>query len=698
MDHLDYQSVLSCAATSKTILHDAMPLIKSLHIDNASEMNILLAKRFRDVQNINLLSLLKGRAEEGNMKKFQVDYDAIMKVVPFLSQFHNLGRVFLGGRKVNGEIVSFHRDHYYWNEGDNVNEATGRVHTLIDMISGAFRSSGGLLSNVKVMGLRCPYSNPNSQISTDCKVCKRACRSFPLNQVVNFDNKGSSDNRGKFSCKRMPFMDVCLTRIKIENIIEERPGGKALLQSNKHLYHLLGQGLRYEIKSDDGTPLYIVGYNGTRIKELKRVIERAELDVKNLSREDVTRAIWRSFATDEQSALPPKEQCYFCISSITLLINDLGLPISRLDFGLKAANVKNLPQIVKGIMSDDATSVLASSFYCHCIQLLFMVLKNSAGEEYSITTQKVINLEVIPKLVQSLDDGNRSCNGALNVLNNIAWKGSIGNAQVLVDAGIIPKLCLLMNSSNAKVAETSTCILGKLASKNNAVIRDAVLQDGALTSLLNQAKKYYDNPEVMKSNQGTLQKLLAGNPAILAGNRIPLPNLEKIPINMDTLSHLLSVGQAGNEKILHYACLALSYICLRHSSIHHNAMIEAGLFPRLLDLPSCLSSKIQHYRIWTIRCLIRQDKSLIERVISDDKFPLFISCTQSPVKVTRIVVCEVICCLLNGTKEQVAVFVGQGCVRALCSVLTFSHSSAQATDALLGLTKVRLIVVCVNFM
>jgi len=43
---------------------------------------------------------------------------------------------------------------------------------------------------------------------------------------------------------------------------------------------------------------------------------------------------------------------------------------------------------------------------------------------------------------------------------------------------------------------------------------------------------------------------------------------------------------------------------------------------------------------------------------------------------------------LNGNKEQVAVFVSQGCVRALCSVLNFHHSSAHATNALRGLMKI----------
>ena len=446
MDHLDYQSVLSCAATSKTILHDAMPLVKSLHIDNASEMNILLAKRFRDVQNINLFSLLKEKSvldfddydddEEEQLKFLSVQYDALLQMVSFLSQFHNLERVFLGGRKRNGEIVSFCQVGDYSDEDKDPD----KVRFLIDLVSGSFKSSGGLLSKVKVMGLRCPFSSVYAGPHFGCNVCERACRSFPLNQVINFDNKGSSEEIDgyDFGRKKMQCMDVCLPRSKIEEIIEERPGGKALLQSNARLLYLLGRGSLVEIRSDDGVPLYIVRYDDKQKRELKRVIERSNLDVKKLSRKDVIQAIWRSCATDEQSALPPKEQCYFSRSSIAYLMDDLGLPIYRFDFRLKAAIMKNLPQIVKGIMSSGDISRI-------CTNLLSLAMKIAKeGEAQNI--MNIINLGAVPKLVDFLTDnrtGSTKSKSAMLVLSKIASKGSVDNAQVLVDAGIIPKLCLL---------------------------------------------------------------------------------------------------------------------------------------------------------------------------------------------------------------------------------------------------------------
>ena len=136
-----------------------------------------------------------------------------------------------------------------------------KVHTLIDLVSGSFRSAGGLLKSVQVMGLRCPYSGKvdNNENESECEVCKRACRSFPLDQVVKFDNEGSSAGSvSLFSCKKTPCLDVCLSRSVIESIVEERPGGKDILRSNARLLHLLGRGSSDEIRSDDGQSLFIV--------------------------------------------------------------------------------------------------------------------------------------------------------------------------------------------------------------------------------------------------------------------------------------------------------------------------------------------------------------------------------------------------------------------------------------------------------
>jgi len=66
MNFLDYTTVLSCAATSKSFLH-AMPLITTLHIDKSSQINALYS-RYRDVTVINICSLVYMESEGDNTK------------------------------------------------------------------------------------------------------------------------------------------------------------------------------------------------------------------------------------------------------------------------------------------------------------------------------------------------------------------------------------------------------------------------------------------------------------------------------------------------------------------------------------------------------------------------------------------------------------------------------------------------------
>ena len=94
MNFLDYKSVLSCAATSKSFLH-AMPFITTLHIDKSSQLNAL-SSRYRDVTVVNIYSLFRVEGE-GNNTRIIVDAETVMKAVLFLSRFTKLEKVFFGG-------------------------------------------------------------------------------------------------------------------------------------------------------------------------------------------------------------------------------------------------------------------------------------------------------------------------------------------------------------------------------------------------------------------------------------------------------------------------------------------------------------------------------------------------------------------------------------------------------------------------
>ena len=69
---------------------------------------------------------------------------------------------------------------------------------------------------------------------------------------------------------------------------------------------------KYEIKCADNAnrPLYIVRYSDAQIAEIRRVINQADLDTKDISPQKVTNAIMRSFAISDGSPVPRMDgQC-----------------------------------------------------------------------------------------------------------------------------------------------------------------------------------------------------------------------------------------------------------------------------------------------------------------------------------------------------------------------------------------------------
>lgn len=61
---LNFETILSCGATSRTLLHDAMPLLKTLRIDKPEQINLTVASRFRDIKEIHINSLFTSETHD----------------------------------------------------------------------------------------------------------------------------------------------------------------------------------------------------------------------------------------------------------------------------------------------------------------------------------------------------------------------------------------------------------------------------------------------------------------------------------------------------------------------------------------------------------------------------------------------------------------------------------------------------------
>jgi len=208
--------------------------------------------------------------------------------------------------------------------------------------------------NVWVLGLRCPDSHHGINmfnIPSSCPTCIKACKSFPIDSVLNFEQGGNSERHmngrppQRYTTNRMELMygfknyfteelsslDVCLTLDQIEDIVSKRPGGNELMHSKERFLSLLSNGTRLVIIDKDDTELYVVKYDEDDLGALHHFIDKSQLNVKTLSSDVVTEAIKRSFAADERDPLPPRGQCYLAESSFREL-KGMGLPIDEADF------------------------------------------------------------------------------------------------------------------------------------------------------------------------------------------------------------------------------------------------------------------------------------------------------------------------------------------------------------------------------
>jgi hypothetical protein len=299
---------------------------------------------------------------------YEVDLEneSRIRVIPFLSRFDKLKRVVFCG---DGEDDVFAiADGIFEDEGGGYPHegAKDKMLLFVDSICSAF-CCGALPNNLKVMGLCCPKVRDATQHQSSCETCLRACKSFPLESVLHFESRRSSTIHAYSG--RLHEQVVCLNKSTIESIIESRPGGHELLRSDQRLLPLLGSGIHHEITADDGEILHIVSYSKYQFLEIKRVIEYAELNVKEIPSSKITAAIMRSFATHNRALLPPSDRRYLSPLSIEHLTSEIGLLIDTKDFKAPPTNIIEhfLPTI--GMILED-NNYKFSGIEPHCLRLI----------------------------------------------------------------------------------------------------------------------------------------------------------------------------------------------------------------------------------------------------------------------------------------------------------------------------------------
>ena len=589
MQYLPFETILSCAATSHMILRNAIPLLKTLHIDKPAQMNLALAYRFRDVTEININCLLKveiiQEPGEPDWPTAEIDFESRMRVVPFILKFQKLERLIFRGQGEDGEVLKrFAIANAYFFD-DDLDTPFDRMITILDIISGAFRCVA-LPKKLKVMGLCCPKVKEaaESEQPSSCETCLRACKSFPLESVLHFECRQSSTIHAYSG--RLHELDVCLNKSEIESVIESRPGGHELLRSDERLLRLLGSGRHYEIAADDGEVLHLVSYNDEQLVEIKRVIEYAELSVKEISPLKITAAILRSFKTDNRALLPPSTRRYLSPLSIEHLMSKIGLPIDEKDFEVLPTNIIEhfLPKIglILALILDDEDG--NHEFYDierPCLRLISDFL------EVADTICQQID-DVIPCLVQCLR-GNLMCRDyAVRSLMNIIVKGTPKQRNRIVGTGGITPLIQCLESSKDSVVIAAVQSLAKLVISGPNHIRKRVVTNETVPRFVQLLDSKHD---ICVESSLSLLVTAAKSHVIGMSDKALIPPLTRImkspsrlhmlPECLTLLRYVLDFGQPFIQDVIDSAVLSTVIDIL---STNHDPPILINLAHVLIKL------------------------------------------------------------------------------------------------------------------
>ena len=355
-----------------------MPLVTTLTVNTSNEMNLTIARRFRDIASLTINSVYTVSVEEEdspeefyevNMKRL-----AVSRFVPFIGRFEKLKVVEVGGTMADdGSVASIPvMNCCIWEEGEGYPDLADRdmMLLLIENISEGYKS-GAIRKDTQILGLCCPDAKDRRGQNnvSNCVACEAAVKVYPLECVSRFDSRGSSATQALSG--RSFFYDCCLSRSQIDSLIEERPGGKELLLHEDRFHHLLSRGRRYEIPPDDsddrGEPLHIVEYTDALLEEISRAILSTGVNKKDLSASKVTDAIFRSFTHGSCRKMPSMNKCILASTSLGKL-NEIRLPLVMKDLGVDLEDLlRHADQITKatvqyrGTPTDETTAKMTST-------------------------------------------------------------------------------------------------------------------------------------------------------------------------------------------------------------------------------------------------------------------------------------------------------------------------------------------------
>ncbi|KAI3910173.1 hypothetical protein MKW92_017035 [Papaver armeniacum] len=309
--------------------------------------------------------------------------------------------------------------------------------------------------------------------------------------------------------------------------------------------------------------------------------------------------------------------------------------------------LESLPSMIAGVWSDEIELQLEAT----------RQFRKLISIERSPPIDEVIQSGVVPKFVEFLkrEDYPQLQYQAAWALTNIA-SGTSDNVRVVIESGAIPIFVRLLGSPSDDVREQAVWALGNIAGYSPKG-RDHVLGEGALIPLLQQLNEHA-KLSMLRRATWTLLNICRGKPQPPFEQTKPaLPELERLIHSTDA-------------KVLTYVCWALSYLSDGGTNDKIQAVIEANVCPRLVELlrhpyPSVI---IPTLRIFQNICTGNDTQTQI--FINHQSLPCLLNLLKNDHKTSvKKEACRTISNIIAGNKNQIQTVVAAEIIGPLIHLL-----------------------------
>jgi importin subunit alpha-1 len=278
------------------------------------------------------------------------------------------------------------------------------------------------------------------------------------------------------------------------------------------------------------------------------------------------------------------------------------------------------------------------------------------SEKHNPPIQQVIDAGMVPRLIELLTKSKLPTLQfeAAWALTNIV-SGSSEHVEVCVKEGIVPKMTQLLDSPNDDVREQAIWALGNIAG-DSVKMRDKVLKHNALTPLLHLLDSNTTLISMLRNATWTLSNLCRGKPQ---------PPFALVKPALPTLAHLV---HSNDEDVLADACWALS--CLSDGSNEKiQAVIDAGVCPRLVELLMNQSAKVQTSALRTVGNIVTGEEAQTQIIIDSGALPCLATLLSNDRKGIRKEACWALSNITAGSKEQLQAVIDHNIIPALAHML-----------------------------